>query len=389
MKNQTAKRTLAALLCAMLLLSSLSVAAFAAGKKSLAKATVAVVSAVSYTGKAQKPAVTVKVGKTTLKKGTDYTLTYANNKKIGVASVTVTAKKNSAYTGAKTVKFKIVPAKVKGLTAVKLTKTAAKLTWKAVKGADGYAVYTYNKSAKTYTRVKVVKGTSATVKNLKASTTYRFAVRAYTKVGTKNFWGAYSALLKAKTAANKANGNRIDKYKKAFLNGTYLMTFTTNDKELGNQPITVAAKNGNVSIDTTLGTIRARMIQQSKSGKTYLLIPSLKKYTELTEEMLGDESLDLSEMTKGFAQELSQPVKQSTVKMNGKTYNCESTKNSDGTQARYYFDGDKLVQIDTINPDGSVESVYISKFTTDVPDSLFTIPKGYGYLNLDWLMSMS
>ena len=81
MKNQTAKRTLAALLCAMLLLSSLSVAAFAAGKKSLAKATVAVVSAVSYTGKAQKPAVTVKVGKTTLKKGTDYTLTYANNKK--------------------------------------------------------------------------------------------------------------------------------------------------------------------------------------------------------------------------------------------------------------------------------------------------------------------
>ncbi len=388
MKNQTAKRTLAALLCAMLLLSSLSVAAFAAGKKSLAKATVAVVSAVSYTGKAQKPAVTVKVGKTTLKKGTDYTLTYANNKKIGTASVTVTAKKNSAYTGAKTVKFKIVPAKVKGLTAAKLTKTAAKLTWKAVKGADGYAVYTYNKSAKTYTRVKVVKGTSATVKNLKASTTYLFAVRAFTKVNGKNFWGAYSALLKAKTAAGKA-GNRIDKYEKAFLNGTYLMTFTTNDKELGNKPITVAAKNGNVSIDTTLGSIRARMIHQAKSGKTYILIPSLKKYTELTEEMLDGESLDLSEMTKGFVQELGQPVKQSTVKMNGKTYNCESTMNSDGTQVRYYFDGDKLVQIDTINPDGSVESVYISKFTTDVPDSLFTIPKNYGYLNLDWLMSLS
>ena len=277
---------------------------------------------------------------------------------------------------------------MKGLTAAKLTKTAAKLTWKAVKGADGYAVYTYNKSAKTYTRVKVVKGTSATVKNLKASTTYLFAVRAFTKVNGKNFWGAYSALLKAKTAAGKA-GNRIDKYEKAFLNGTYLMTFTTNDKELGNQPITVAVKNGNVSIDTTLGSIRARMIQQSKNGKTYLLIPSLKKYTELTEEMFDGESLDLSEMTKGFAQELGQPVKQSTVKMNGKTYNCESTKNSDGTQVRYYFDGDKLVQIDTINSDGSVESVYISKFTTDVPDSLFTIPKNYGYLNLDWLMSMS
>ena len=50
-----------------------------------------------YTGKALKPAVTVKVGKTTLKKGTDYTVTYKNNKKAGRATATIKLK--GKYTG--------------------------------------------------------------------------------------------------------------------------------------------------------------------------------------------------------------------------------------------------------------------------------------------------
>lgn len=45
-----------------------------------------------YTGKALKPAVTVKVGKTKLKKGKDYTVSYTNNKNLGTAFVTVKLK---------------------------------------------------------------------------------------------------------------------------------------------------------------------------------------------------------------------------------------------------------------------------------------------------------
>lgn len=47
-----------------------------------------------YTGKAICPAVTVKHGGKTLKKGTDYTVTYSNNTKAGTAKVTVTGKGN-------------------------------------------------------------------------------------------------------------------------------------------------------------------------------------------------------------------------------------------------------------------------------------------------------
>lgn len=56
-------------------------------------------------GTAKEPAVTVKDGIVTLVKGTDYTVTYANNKTAGQASVTITGK--GAYGGTKTEYFTI------------------------------------------------------------------------------------------------------------------------------------------------------------------------------------------------------------------------------------------------------------------------------------------
>ena len=61
-----------------------------------------------YSGKAQTPALTVKYGETALKKDTDYTLKYANNVKVGAATVTVTGKGD--YTGTKRLTFKITKA---------------------------------------------------------------------------------------------------------------------------------------------------------------------------------------------------------------------------------------------------------------------------------------
>ncbi len=60
----------------------------------------------TYTGKALKPAVTVKDGKQTLEAGTDYTTVYGSNTKVGTAKVTVTGKGN--YTGSVTLSFKII-----------------------------------------------------------------------------------------------------------------------------------------------------------------------------------------------------------------------------------------------------------------------------------------
>ncbi|MBR4211947.1 MAG: peptidoglycan DD-metalloendopeptidase family protein [Oscillibacter sp.] len=60
-----------------------------------------------YTGKPVTPAVTVKYGSKTLKNGTDYTLTWANNVKAGTAAkVTITGKGN--YTGSVAKTFSII-----------------------------------------------------------------------------------------------------------------------------------------------------------------------------------------------------------------------------------------------------------------------------------------
>lgn len=59
----------------------------------------------TYNGKAQKPAVTVKYNNYKFKNGTDYTLSYKKNTKIGTATVTVKGK--GKLSGTKSVTFKI------------------------------------------------------------------------------------------------------------------------------------------------------------------------------------------------------------------------------------------------------------------------------------------
>jgi len=81
-------------------------ATFTIVKASISKAGVAAIGKRAYTGKAQQPAPKVTFGDKTLKKDTDYTLSYKNNTKAGKATCTIKGKGN--FTGQKTVAFQIV-----------------------------------------------------------------------------------------------------------------------------------------------------------------------------------------------------------------------------------------------------------------------------------------
>ena len=78
---------------------------FAILGESIAKATVTGISTAAYTGKAITPTPVVKLNGKTLKKGTDYTVSYKNNTKVGTATVTITGKGD--YSGKITKKFLI------------------------------------------------------------------------------------------------------------------------------------------------------------------------------------------------------------------------------------------------------------------------------------------
>ena len=78
-----------------------------AAKTSIKASKVTGVKAKTWTGKARTQSLTVKLSGKTLKRGTDYTVTYKNNKNVGKATVTIKGK--GKYTGTITKKFKINP----------------------------------------------------------------------------------------------------------------------------------------------------------------------------------------------------------------------------------------------------------------------------------------
>ena len=110
-----------------------SAAAKTGGK--ISKFTIMVSNAV-YTGKSLKPDVTITDGSYKLVKGTDYTLSYKNNKSIGKATITVKGKGD--YSGSKKVTFKIVP-KTPVLSAATSGKKIT-LSWAKITGAANYEI---------------------------------------------------------------------------------------------------------------------------------------------------------------------------------------------------------------------------------------------------------
>ena len=71
----------------------------------------------------------------------------------------------------------------------KATYDSVALSWRDVKGADGYKVYVYNSKKKKYTTLKSVKNNKYTADELKSGTTYKFAVKPYAKKNGKTYYG--------------------------------------------------------------------------------------------------------------------------------------------------------------------------------------------------------
>ena len=78
--------------------------------------------------------------------------------------------------------------------------TAAVLSWSAVKGADAYRIYQYDKSAKKFVNLKTVTSTKTSVKGLAEGKNY-FKVAALTKSGSKYITGNISEKITVTVAS--------------------------------------------------------------------------------------------------------------------------------------------------------------------------------------------
>ncbi|MDD3794421.1 MAG: transglutaminase domain-containing protein [Lachnospiraceae bacterium] len=167
-------------------------------KKSVPALTFSRLSAKTYNGKSQTPVLTVKNGSVTLKKNTDYTVSYSKNKEIGTAVVTIKGKGN--YSGTKKLYFSIVPGK-SAVTNVTSGKKKLTVSWKKGKGASGcqiqYSTSSSFAAGKTWI-VTAASGTAnkTTIKNLTSKNTYYVRVRSWKKVGKKQYYSSWSGKKK-------------------------------------------------------------------------------------------------------------------------------------------------------------------------------------------------
>ena len=175
---------------------------FTITKRAMAGGTVSVASSVSFTGSNITPSVTVKVAGRTLTSGTDYTVSYSNNKNVGTSNVYVYGKGN--YSGSLSAKFDIVPAKQQ----IQKLETKYKgfyIDWAQKGSATGYDIeYSVNSnmSGAVSKHLTANKPDTLTVSGLTGNKTYYVRVRSYTNRNGKVYYGAWSDVKGIKTANN-------------------------------------------------------------------------------------------------------------------------------------------------------------------------------------------
>ena len=162
-------------------------------KNNFKKATVSGISTKAFTGKNITQSITVKYNGKTLKNGTDYTVSYSNNKSIGTATVKIAGK--GSYTGTITKTFKINPAKqeIQKLTA---KSKAFFVDWAQKGSATGYEIqYATNSKFTSAKKVTITnnKTDKTTVSKLSGKKKYYVRVRSYTTVKGTKYYGAWSS----------------------------------------------------------------------------------------------------------------------------------------------------------------------------------------------------
>jgi hypothetical protein len=218
--------------------------------KKISGCTVSSVDDQYYTGNEIKPGVTVKDGSTTLTKGTDYTLAYSKNTKVGTATITIKGKGN--YTGSTSVTFQIVK-QASNVKAASAGYNSVKISWDKIKGVTGYKVYRSTKKDANYKLIKTIdkeKTTSYTDTGLTAGVTYYYKVTPY----KSNKEGTASKIVSAKPVPAKATLTSVKntaaktatvEWKKVSGASGYEVYYSTSKDGEGGKVITV--KNGSTT----------------------------------------------------------------------------------------------------------------------------------------------
>ena len=329
----------------------------------------------TYNGKVRTPGVTVTHGSKTLKKGTDYTVTYASGRK-AVGTYKVTVKMKGDYTGTKTLTFKINAP-------VKISKCKLKLSTTS---------YAYNGKVRTPS-VKVTYGSKTLKKNTDYTVTYA--------KGRKNI-GTYKVIIKGK---GKYTGTKTLTFKINPTTKTSVSLVFGKTAKIGaksNKRITYSSSDKSVATVNSKGVITAKKVGTAKitvksGGVTQKITVKVKKpsvkITASKNKMYIGTSLQLKATTDPAKEKVTWSVnnkKLAKISSGGKLKALK--KGTVTVTAKFKYKGKTYkntykVKIDVEYPDVSVfissdfeyDNLYGFTLTNDSNSTVKILSKGYAY----------
>ena len=146
--------------------------------------------------------------------------------------------------------------------------------------------------------------------------------------------------------------------------------------------MTVAVKGKNICMDLLASESGQHYTVIYKDNKTYTILHEDKMY--LVDDGKDEESFEDMQL---FSAEDLDEIKDEEYttgkeKIDGKEYYYEEYKDEDGNPQRFYFSGDDLKYIKTVD-DTEETLIKVNKISSKVDDSLFDIPADYELFDFD------
>ncbi len=180
--------------------------------------------------------------------------------------------------------------------------------------------------------------------------------------------------------------NSTAKNKAFYING---MVVTSENYGIVDTGVTIKLymKDSRVAMEMPMGVTTMRMAYDGKS--VHMILPATKYYfsqpVENGDTGVMDETLG---MWDSIASETMEYVETTNVKIKGNEYVCESYSDGQNINKYYFNSKDELKRIEFIAPDGTTSIFKVNECSSNVDDSIFTVPKGYKPLTEDALQGM-
>lgn len=238
-----------------------------------------------YTGKPVTQNIVIKNGNVVLGEGTDYTVSYSANTKVGTVDVTITG--IGSYTGEIKKSFVIAPAKQQ----IQKLETRFKgffIDWAQKGSATGYEIeYSTNADFKDSTVKKLTanKPDTLTISGLTAGNKYYVRVRSYTNVGEKVYYGAWSDSKNITTAKYDITKSAISGISTKTYTGkniTQSVKVKYNGKTLKSGTDYTVSYSSNKNVGTATVKITGKGQYGGTVSKTFKINPAKQKIQKLT-----------------------------------------------------------------------------------------------------------